>query len=290
MQGFAFTHGLGNANIGTQQLFATTTYHYADNVTLIRGRHMMKMGGNILRQQMNVFYCRQQRPQRVHQLRRPLYRRQRHQPDRQTRRRGRFRPRACPTISGRGLSTGTWGQRKTIYGFYFQDDWRATNRLTLNLGLRWEYHTPLVEVKDRQSNFGLFTGELELAGKNGNSRALYNPLQEGFPAARRLRIYARTTEDGAPRRVHDLFVHGRHRHQSAAAAEPAVQLRSSRRSTTRPPTSCPATTLDQGLSGLSANDPYKGANIRLWDPNVRPAERPAVEPDDWSSSCPGRTC
>ena len=25
--------GLGNANIGTQQLFATTTYHYADNLT-----------------------------------------------------------------------------------------------------------------------------------------------------------------------------------------------------------------------------------------------------------------
>ena len=49
--------GLGNANIGTQQLFATTTYHYADNLTMIRGRHMMKMGANILRQQMNVFYA-----------------------------------------------------------------------------------------------------------------------------------------------------------------------------------------------------------------------------------------
>ena len=63
-----------------------------------------------------------------------------------------------PTDFGRGLQTGTWGQRKTIYGFYFQDDWRVTNSLTLNLGLRWEYHTPLVEVKDRQANFGLFSG------------------------------------------------------------------------------------------------------------------------------------
>src|SRR5205085_10665044 len=85
-----------------------------------------------------------------------------------------------PDDLGRGLSSGTWGQRKTIYGFYFQDDWRATNRLTLNLGLRWEYHTPLVEVKDRQANFGLFTGELELAGQNGNSRALYNPFKKDF--------------------------------------------------------------------------------------------------------------
>ena len=56
LQGFAYTSSLGNANIGTQQLFATTTYHYADNLTMIRGRHMMKMGAKILRQQMNVFY------------------------------------------------------------------------------------------------------------------------------------------------------------------------------------------------------------------------------------------
>ena len=55
--GFTYTAGLGNANIGTQQLFATTTYHYADNLTVTRGRHMMKMGANILRQQMNVFYA-----------------------------------------------------------------------------------------------------------------------------------------------------------------------------------------------------------------------------------------
>jgi hypothetical protein len=57
LTGFAYTTGLGNANIGTQQLFATTTYHYADNLTVIRGRHMMKMGGNILRQQINAFYA-----------------------------------------------------------------------------------------------------------------------------------------------------------------------------------------------------------------------------------------
>ena len=85
-----------------------------------------------------------------------------------------------PNDLGRGLSSGTWGQRKTIYGVYVQDDWRVTNNLTLNLGLRWEYHTPLVEVEDRQANFGLFTGQLELAGQDGNSRALYNPYKKDF--------------------------------------------------------------------------------------------------------------
>src|ERR1017187_6530580 len=56
LTGFAYTAGMGNANIGTQQLFATTTYHYADNFTVTHGRHMMKMCANILRQDMNVFY------------------------------------------------------------------------------------------------------------------------------------------------------------------------------------------------------------------------------------------
>ena len=40
----------------SQQLFANTTFHYADNVTVIRGRHMMKMGGQALREWINVFY------------------------------------------------------------------------------------------------------------------------------------------------------------------------------------------------------------------------------------------
>ena len=57
IQGFSWASGFGSANIGTQQLFANTTYHVADNLTIINGRHMMKMGGNVLRQQMNTFYA-----------------------------------------------------------------------------------------------------------------------------------------------------------------------------------------------------------------------------------------
>jgi hypothetical protein len=39
------------------------------------------------------------------------------------------------------------------WGAYFQDDWRITQSLTLNLGLRWDYFTPYAEIDGRQANF-----------------------------------------------------------------------------------------------------------------------------------------
>ena len=65
--------------------------------------------------------------------------------------------------------------RQYIPSAFFQDDWRATPTLTLNFGLRYDYFQPIVEKHDQQANFSYVTGQLEVAGQNGNSRSLTIP-------------------------------------------------------------------------------------------------------------------
>lgn len=44
-------------------------------------------------------------------------------------------------------------QKRNYYGAYFQDDFHVSSKLTVNLGLRWEYFGQLIETQGEQSNF-----------------------------------------------------------------------------------------------------------------------------------------
>jgi hypothetical protein len=64
------------------------------------------------------------------------------------------------------------------YAGYFQDDWRITRRLTLNLGLRFEYEPPVVDPHNAFGNFdpNTPTGMIQQTG----GKALYSTDHRDF--------------------------------------------------------------------------------------------------------------
>jgi len=52
------------------------------------------------------------------------------------------------------------------FRWWFNDEWRATADLTLNLGMRYEYDGPFTEKFNRLANFDPATGELVIAGRD----------------------------------------------------------------------------------------------------------------------------
>jgi hypothetical protein len=70
------------------------------------------------------------------------------------------------------------GYRQSQYAFFAQDSWRIHSRLTLQLGLRWDYAAPWTEVNGKLSNLNA-AGQLEEVGTGGLDR-LYRPDRNNF--------------------------------------------------------------------------------------------------------------
>ena len=175
LSSLTFSDATGIGNSGGQSLATDNVFQYTESLTKTTGRHIIKAGFELLRYQEDRFLGSY-----------GVY--------------GNFDFNGQYTEQIGVANTGSgvadfllgypdsesrtiptpWGQRQIRWGAFVQDDVKLKRNLTMNIGLRYEYLTPLVEVANRQANFNLTTGVEEFAGQNGNSRGLYKSSKEGW--------------------------------------------------------------------------------------------------------------
>jgi hypothetical protein len=150
----------GPASIPTIRL--ENTFNPVANFTYVRGSHTLKFGTSLVRRQIIDFQMNQGN--------------------------GLFSFDAnftansnSPAGTGDGMANfllGSYGSlsqdlqlvwagiRVLEVGSYVADDWKVTSRLTLNIGLRYEFLPPPVEVANRFMNLNNLTGKVLIAGFN----------------------------------------------------------------------------------------------------------------------------
>jgi hypothetical protein len=149
------------------------TYQFLDSVTYSRGRHTFKVGANVIRREVDFFQGNDSKGYFIlGGVNFPGT--------------GRFTGYETSEVLA-GFSDYEIGAASTFYktfnyetGYFLQDDWKVSNRLTLNLGVRYDYYTYPYEQNNNQANYDITTGQLRIAGVNGNSRSLVNTDKNNF--------------------------------------------------------------------------------------------------------------
>jgi hypothetical protein len=266
-----YAASIGNSDV--YQLFADTVIQLEDTMTITHGSHVFHLGFEYWRDRIDTFYSGNNGEAGTFTFD------------------GRYTagPASVNATSGAGsgageadfmmglssqiaggVNGGTWGQRSSVFGTFFQDDWHISPKLTVNLGVRWELHTPWCEVDNRQDNFGMFTGAIEYPNQNGNNCALYNQYNGITNFQPRVGIAWNPRRNTVVRTAYSLsnYLEGTGTNLRLPINPPFAH------ETTAIYTSLslPTTTLSEGLTPLApSSNPFEGALIRLWDPNIRPA-------------------
>jgi hypothetical protein len=167
--------------------FGTSVTEIADTLTWLKGRHTFKFGADLRWERLNVI-----------------------QPPSPT---GSFTFSNLFTDLPGTVNTGTplasflLGQvqqfsidlqqdqirnRAHFQEYFVQDDWRITDRVTVNAGVRYTLNFPSTEVNDQAAIFNLQTQQLEYLGQNGQSSAARRLHKNNFGP--RLGVVARVTD------------------------------------------------------------------------------------------------
>lgn len=171
--GLSFITVTGFSPLGDEgnnpQNSVTNVYQVLDTASYVRGRHLIKFGGDLRFAQQNAF--------------------------RDVESRGRLTFSPFAQISGNALADLLLGfplftsvarvdnpqhLRTQSYNLFFNDSFRITPRLTLNAGLRYEYNTPPVDTADRANVYDVATRTLVRVGTSGVPRGGFTPDKNNF--------------------------------------------------------------------------------------------------------------
>ncbi|HLM58859.1 MAG TPA: TonB-dependent receptor [Pyrinomonadaceae bacterium] len=136
----------------TPGIFAENTFEFRDTLRLVAGTHVWTFGGDLRKEQDNNNLSGGSRPLFTFAglfnfaNDAPLF----------------YQINADPRTGGPAESQRYF--RSSTTALFAQDDWKARPNLTLNLGLRWEYFSPLTEKEGRLSNIVLGPAGQELTG------------------------------------------------------------------------------------------------------------------------------
>jgi outer membrane receptor protein involved in Fe transport len=148
---FALGYSVDNDQAGAQN-----TWQYSDALSLVAGRHSIRFGGEFRRYQDN-YYNNNRARGTISMLSFPDFLLGREAGSVAQGGNGT----AYSNLSSTSVASGASARadRLSDYAAFVQDDWKATSRLTLNLGLRWDKFGLGVDQGGRDGNFvpGLYS-------------------------------------------------------------------------------------------------------------------------------------